>query len=108
MTEDEELVLVERLAEEFAARFRRGERPSIAEYAERHPKQAELIRETFNALVMIGEPGAVQRRFARLPTRLCGGPAMLHQRLDEQPRGGGGRQAACLRWCNVRRCWLAA
>lgn len=53
MSEDEELVLVERLAEEFAARYRRGERPSVAEYAERHPEQARLIRETFNALVMM-------------------------------------------------------
>ncbi len=36
---------VECLAEEFVARWRRGERPSPAEYAERHPELAEEIRE---------------------------------------------------------------
>ncbi|HET6882573.1 MAG TPA: protein kinase, partial [Pirellulales bacterium] len=53
MTEDQELELVERLAEEFTARLRRGERPSIKEYAARHPEIAELIRDTFQALAMM-------------------------------------------------------
>jgi serine/threonine protein kinase/WD40 repeat protein/tetratricopeptide (TPR) repeat protein len=45
--------LVERLADEFVERFRRGERPSIKEYAERHPQHAEIIRDTFAALAMM-------------------------------------------------------
>jgi eukaryotic-like serine/threonine-protein kinase len=43
------------VAEEFAERFRRGERPTIAEYAVRHPEFADEIRELFPALIMIEE-----------------------------------------------------
>ena len=52
---------VERLAEEFAERRRRGERPTIDEYAARHPELADDIRELFPALVAMeglkAEPG---------------------------------------------------
>src|SRR5262245_43617837 len=41
----------EELAEEFAARFRRGERPSLQEYIDRCPEFADEIRELFPALV---------------------------------------------------------
>src|SRR3954447_15588841 len=44
---------VDRLAEEFLARHRLGERPAIAEYIERHPEWADEIREVFPALVMM-------------------------------------------------------
>ena len=43
------------LAEEFVARFRRGERPALAEYTSRHPELADEIRELFPALVMMEE-----------------------------------------------------
>jgi WD40 repeat protein/serine/threonine protein kinase len=46
-------VLLNRLADEFAARYRRGERPSLQEYADRHPELADDIREFFPALVEI-------------------------------------------------------
>src|SRR5262245_29877556 len=39
------------LAEEFAARFRHGERPSLQEYIDRCPDLADEIRELFPALV---------------------------------------------------------
>jgi len=42
---------LDRLAEEFVARFRDGERPSLTEYVERHPELADDIREVFPALV---------------------------------------------------------
>jgi eukaryotic-like serine/threonine-protein kinase len=42
---------VERLAEEFVERHRRGERPTLGEYTERYPELAEQIRELFPALV---------------------------------------------------------
>jgi serine/threonine protein kinase/WD40 repeat protein len=42
---------LDRLAEEFVARFRAGQRPSLTEYAERHPELAEQIRDLFPALV---------------------------------------------------------
>src|SRR5262245_27036577 len=50
---------VDRLAEEFVARHRRGERPSLSEYAERYPEHAEQIRDLFPALALIeqAKPG---------------------------------------------------
>jgi WD40 repeat protein/serine/threonine protein kinase len=44
---------VEQLAEEFAERHRRGERPSIDEYARKHPQWAERIRQVFSALMVM-------------------------------------------------------
>jgi WD40 repeat protein/serine/threonine protein kinase len=46
-------VLLTRLADEFAARYRAGERPSLQEYIDRHPALAEDIRELFPAMVEI-------------------------------------------------------
>jgi serine/threonine protein kinase/WD40 repeat protein len=43
------------VAEEFAERFRRGERPTVNEYANRHPELADEIRELFPALIMMEE-----------------------------------------------------
>ena len=48
-----------RLAEEFAGRHRRGERPSPAEYAARYPELASRIHDLFPALVLIEEFGSV-------------------------------------------------
>ena len=44
---------VEELAEEFVGRYRRGERPALAEYTERHPQWAERIRALFPALLVM-------------------------------------------------------
>jgi WD40 repeat protein/serine/threonine protein kinase len=44
---------VERLAEEFAARLRRGERPALSEYTAQYPQYAEQIQELFPALAMM-------------------------------------------------------
>jgi eukaryotic-like serine/threonine-protein kinase len=46
----ERFVLLNQLAEEFAARYRRGERPSLKEYQDRHPELADDIRAFFPAL----------------------------------------------------------
>jgi WD40 repeat protein/serine/threonine protein kinase len=48
---------VEVLAEEFLARKRRGEKPSLSEYAENHPELAAEIRDLFPALVMMEDVG---------------------------------------------------
>src|SRR5215470_3342267 len=45
--------LLDELAEEFAARYRRGERPSLQEYIDRHPDLAEAIREFFPSVVQL-------------------------------------------------------
>jgi tetratricopeptide (TPR) repeat protein len=44
---------IEMLADSFLARFRRGERPSVDEYAMQHPELADEIRELLPALVML-------------------------------------------------------
>jgi serine/threonine protein kinase/WD40 repeat protein len=41
------------LAEEFVARHRRGERPSVSEYADRYPELADDIRDLFPGLVVM-------------------------------------------------------
>jgi eukaryotic-like serine/threonine-protein kinase len=46
-------LLLTRLADEFAARYRAGERPSLQEYIDRHPELADDIRELFPAMVEI-------------------------------------------------------
>src|SRR5262245_50482233 len=43
-------VLLTRLADEFAARYRAGERPSLQEYIDRHPALADELRELFPAM----------------------------------------------------------
>jgi WD40 repeat protein/serine/threonine protein kinase/tetratricopeptide (TPR) repeat protein len=45
--------LLEQLAEEFVERHRRGERPTLSEYAGRHPHLAAEIHDLFPALVKI-------------------------------------------------------
>ena len=48
---------VELLAEEFLDRKRRGERPTLQEYLDRHAELAEEIRDLFPALLMIEDLG---------------------------------------------------
>lgn len=71
---------VEELAEEFLERHRRGEHPSVSEYAEAHPAWAERIRELFPALVVLEgiksdsyastDAGNLSNRPEELPERL--------------------------------------
>ena len=56
-------VLLTRLADEFAARYRAGERPSLQEYIDRYPELADDIRELFPAMVEI-EQGREDHREA--------------------------------------------
>jgi WD40 repeat protein/tetratricopeptide (TPR) repeat protein len=44
-------LLLNQLADDFAARFHRGENPSIEEYCARHPELADEIRELFPTLI---------------------------------------------------------
>ena len=46
------------LADEFAERYRRGERPPLSEYAEKYPELADQIHELFPALVAIEQFGS--------------------------------------------------
>jgi hypothetical protein len=49
---------IDEVAQSFVDRYRRGERPPLAEYIERFPHLADRIRKLFPALVMIEEAGA--------------------------------------------------
>ncbi|MGO9471225.1 MAG: protein kinase domain-containing protein, partial [Isosphaeraceae bacterium] len=46
-------ILLTRLADEFAARYRAGQRPSLHEYIDRYPELADDIRELLPAMVEI-------------------------------------------------------
>src|SRR3954471_23159697 len=48
------------LAEEFAARFRRGERPALKEYIDRYPELADEIRELFPAMVRVEQAEGIR------------------------------------------------
>src|SRR5262249_54069575 len=51
---------VERLADEFLARCKRGDKPTIKEYCDRHPELADEIRDVFEAVLMVEDlkPGS--------------------------------------------------
>jgi eukaryotic-like serine/threonine-protein kinase len=46
-------ILLTRLADDFAARYRAGQRPSLQEYIDRYPELADDIRELLPAMVEI-------------------------------------------------------
>jgi hypothetical protein len=50
--------LLDQIAEEFAQRIRRGERPCLQEYQQRHPDLAEEIQDLFPALVEVEQADA--------------------------------------------------
>jgi hypothetical protein len=82
------------LAEEFASRFRRGERPSLQEYIDRCPEWADEIRELFPALVEVEQaeedqpqrPGAAETAVALPPLEQVGD----YRVVREVGRGGMG------------------
>jgi WD40 repeat protein/serine/threonine protein kinase len=93
--QSDKFVLLTRLADEFVARFRRGERPSLWEYVEKHPELADDIRELFPAMVEIEQvkedhSAADEREAARpaevLPLQQLGD----YRLLREIGRGGMG------------------
>ncbi len=75
---DAEGALLDRLAEEFAARIRRGEHPAIAEYQRRHPELADQIQELLPSVALLERlkthrppPGDSEEAVARpLPERV--------------------------------------
>ncbi len=94
-TADSDRDPVEELAEEFVERYRRGERPSLTEYTDRYPQQAERIRALFPALVVM-EKVRPEPADASAPGPEAGAPGARPERLGdyrilrEVGRGGMG------------------
>jgi len=76
----ERFVLLNHLAEEFAARYRRGERPSLQEYVDLHPELADDIREYFPAMVQM-EQAKDDRQEVQAPP--ASGPLPALERLGD-------------------------
>jgi WD40 repeat protein/serine/threonine protein kinase len=86
--------LLDRLAEEFAGRYRRGERPSLKEYTDRYPELADEIRELFPALVEVEQVEGDRRVDSTGPTTTPGPPPPRqvgdYRIVREVGRGGMG------------------
>ena len=52
-TSESRSAVVLELAEEFLERYRKGERPALKEYVDRHPELAGEIRDVFPAMAMM-------------------------------------------------------
>jgi serine/threonine protein kinase/WD40 repeat protein len=70
---------LDKLAEEFMARCRRGERPAVSEYTDRHPEFAEQIRDLFPALMVLEHLGSVGGELTGpFATKAADGPVPRH------------------------------
>ena len=82
------------LAEEFAGRYRRGERPGLQEYVDRLPEMAEEIREMFPALVEVERADGDARGEGRKPPPSAAIPRLReigdYRIVREVGRGGMG------------------
>ena len=85
--------LFDELAEEFAGRYRRGERPSLQEYVDRCPAMGDEIRELFPALVEVEQAEEVLEAQAG-PAASQAAPALRqvgdYRVIREVGRGGMG------------------
>jgi hypothetical protein len=87
---------VELLADEFLARCKRGEKPTIKEYCDRHPDLAEEIRDVFEAVLMVEDPA--RDRGCRVRTASpCG------QRSAEQVGDTASGEIAAAGWASCMR-----
>jgi WD40 repeat protein/serine/threonine protein kinase/tetratricopeptide (TPR) repeat protein len=85
--------LLDQLVEEFAERYRRGQRPSVQEYIDKYPHLADDLREVLPAMVEIGQVEDDQRKAivspptaAALPLKAVGD----YRIIREIGRGGMG------------------
>src|SRR5262245_52364235 len=87
---------VEQLAEEFIARKRRGEKPTLEEYTARYPELADDIRDLFPALLLIEDlgDGSTGATGPHAPPATAGAPRLErlgdYRILREVGRGGMG------------------
>ncbi len=74
---------VDDLADAFLERYRRGERPSLTEYTDKHPELAERIRAVFPALLVMEEIGSGPGRATGLPVDRSGAGNPMPQRMGD-------------------------
>jgi WD40 repeat protein/serine/threonine protein kinase len=70
--ENAQVEIVLELAEEFLDRYRKGERPPLKEYINRHPELAAEIREVFPAMAMLENIAIASGSSAHTPSSLPG------------------------------------
>src|SRR5262245_22363655 len=91
---DAERKMLEVLAEEFVARYRRGERPALSEYINTYPELAADFRELFPTLVMMEELAPSDSESFALPSAPAADPPPLslgdYRVVREIGRGGMG------------------
>ena len=93
---DSEVDPLDDVAEEFADRYRRGDRPSLSDYAARYPQHADRIRRLFPALVGMERLGAAVQPSGSLVSDgaglggFVGGVLGEYRIVSEIARGGMG------------------
>jgi eukaryotic-like serine/threonine-protein kinase len=74
---------IDDLADDFLERYRRGERPSLSEYTDRHPELAERIHAVFPALIVMETVGAGGSKRTVLDVEPLGSGVPMAQRLGD-------------------------
>jgi eukaryotic-like serine/threonine-protein kinase len=74
---------IDDLADSFLERYRRGERPSLSEYTDRHPELAERIRAVFPALIVMETVGAGGSQGTGLDVEPFGSGVPMARRLGD-------------------------
>jgi WD40 repeat protein/serine/threonine protein kinase len=84
--------LLDQLADEFAERYRRGERPALQEYIDRYPDLADKIRELFPALAEMEQVKEGRAAAEPIPASASATPERIgdFHILREIGRGGMG------------------
>ncbi|MDB5322907.1 MAG: pknB 19 [Phycisphaerales bacterium] len=82
--------LLAELADDFAGRCRRGERPSVEEYAQQHRALASEIRELFPAMLVMEQSGIDQALHAKPVAERIGNMVGRYKLLERIGEGGFG------------------
>ncbi|MCI0681758.1 MAG: protein kinase [Gemmataceae bacterium] len=75
--------IVLELAEEFLARYRKGERPPLREYIDRHPELAAEIKEVFPAMAMMEKIAVAEESLAGSKTPVAKASGVTLKQLGD-------------------------
>src|SRR5687768_6309178 len=78
------------LADEFARRYRRGERPTVEEYAQQHPALAAQIRELFPAMLVMEQSSEAAAPQVAPASERVGAVVGRYKLLERLGEGGFG------------------